>query len=245
MMRRTPAMSLRWFPLFFVLVLLCGCHSGSGYRIIGESRIDNLDGRKLYLKRYADETLVNIDSTTVHHGHFEFSGKLDSTLFAHLFVDNESLMPLVLEEGEIHLDFSPEEQRLSGTPLNDSLYSFIRQKGVMDGLLSDIPHRESALIMEGYDHDEIVRMLSAETLRIQQITERLVAKFIKANYRNVLGPGIFMIMTSAYDFPLMTPEIEAIVLGAPQSFLDDPYVSLYVRMARENTEKMKSQSTDD
>jgi hypothetical protein len=54
-----------------------------------------------------------------------------------------------------------------------------------------------------------------------------------------------MIMTSAYDFPLMTPEIEAIVLGAPQSFLDDPYVSLYVRMARENTEKMKSQSTDD
>ena len=224
-------MSLRWFPLFLLLFLLCSCHSGSGYRIIGESRIDNLDGRKLYLKRYADETLVNIDSATVHHGHFEFSGKLDSTLFAHLF--------------GIHLDFSPEEQRLSGTPLNDSLYSFIRQKGVMDGLLSDIPHRESALIMEGYDHDEIVRMLSAETLRIRQITERLVAKFIKANYRNVLGPGIFMIMTSAYDFPLMTPEIEAIVLGAPQSFLDDPYVSLYVRMARENTEKMKSQSTDD
>lgn len=238
-------MSLRWLPLFLVLLLLCSCRSGSSYKIVGESRIDNLDGRKLYLKRYADETLVNIDSTTVHHGHFEFSGKLDSTLFAHLFVENESLMPVVLEEGEIHLDFSPEEQRLSGTPLNDSLYSFIQQKAVMDNLMSELPHRESALIMAGYNHDEIVRQLNDEALRIHQITERMVAKFIKANYKNVLGPGIFMIMTSAYDFPLMTPEIEAIVLGAPEEFRSNPYVSLYVSMARENTEKMKSQSIDD
>jgi len=115
---------------------------------------------------------------------------------------------------------------------------------VVDELMHNIPHKESALIMAGYDHDEIVRLLNAEALQIQQISERLVARFIKSNYNNVLGPGIFMIMTSAYEFPIMTPEIEAIVLGAPEKFLQDDYVSAYVRMAKENTEKMNAQRHD-
>ena len=228
--------------LFLFLVpclMLCGCKPR--YKIVGENHIDNLEGRKLYLKCYADETLIKMDSATIHHGHFEFSGSLDSTLFAHLFVENESFMPVVLEEGEIHFDFTPDEQKLSGTPLNDSLYSFIKQKGVVDALMHNIPHKESVLIMAGYDHDDVVRMLNAEVMQIQQITETLVSKFITANYHNVLGPGIFMIMTSAYDFPIMTPEIEAIILAAPQSFLNDSYVNVYVRMARENMEKMNSQ----
>ncbi len=230
-----------WMMLVLTLVL-AGCRPH--YKVIGENGIDALEGRKLYLKRYANEELVNMDSTTVQHGHFEFSGTLDSTLFAHLFVENESLMPIVLEEGEVHLKFTNEEQSLGGTPLNDSLYSFVKQKGVVDELMHNIPHKESALIMAGYDHDEIVRLLNAEALQIQQISERLVSRFIKSNYNNVLGPGIFMIMTSAYEFPIMTPEIEAIVLGAPEQFLQDDYVSAYVRMAKENTEKMNAQRHD-
>ena len=42
----------------------------------------------------------------------------------------------------------------------------------------------------------------------------------------------------------MTPEIEAIVLGAPEKFLQDGYVSAYVRMAKENMEKMNAQRHD-
>ena len=152
---------MKSFSLWMMLVLtlvLAGCRPH--YKVIGENGIDALEGRKLYLKRYANEELVNMDSTTVQHGHFEFSGTLDSTLFAHLFVENESLMPIVLEEGEVHLNFTNEEQSLGGTPLNDSLYSFVKQKGVVDELMHNIPHKESALIMAGYDHDEIILISS-------------------------------------------------------------------------------------
>jgi len=34
------------------------------------------------------------------------------------------------------------------------------------------------------------------------------------------------------------------VLGAPEKFLQDDYVSAYVRMAKENTEKMNAQRHD-
>lgn len=229
----------RIIPLLLLSCILAACRQE--YRIVGENNIIGLEGRKLYLKKYSNEDLVVIDSATIRHGHFRFHGRLDSTLFVHLFLEGESFMPVVLEEGEVSMRFSDTVRFVGGTPLNDSLYSFIRRKAVFDDLMVGVMKKETALIMDGYDPDDVARMLSAEAMRVQQLSERFVAQFIKSNYRNVLGPGIFMIMSSVYDFPIMTPEIEAVIVGAPQEFLADPYVRAYVDMARANTEKMRAQ----
>ena len=83
-----------WF-LLLALVLLASC--ADSYNITGSSNISTLDGRKLYLKVFTDNDFKKIDSCEVVHGAFSFSGKLDSVCMVNLFMDDESLLPLVLE----------------------------------------------------------------------------------------------------------------------------------------------------
>ena len=105
-----------WF-LLLALVLLASC--ADSYNITGSSNISTLDGRKLYLKVFTDNDFKKIDSCEVVHGAFSFSGKLDSVCMANLFMDDESLLPLVLEEGNIAVTFNTTKQTVGGTPLND------------------------------------------------------------------------------------------------------------------------------
>ena len=84
-----------------------------------------LDGNKLYLRAVKDGEVKNIDSCDVVHGEFHFAGLLDTVRMANLYMDDESIMPLVLEEGEINIKIDNAMQSVSGTPLNDSLYVFI------------------------------------------------------------------------------------------------------------------------
>jgi len=94
------------------------------------------------------------------------------------------------------------------------------------------------MILDGMDHREIIRLLSDEALILNQQEDKLVTQFIKDNMHNCLAPGVFMIVTSNYPYPILNPQIEELIaLGSP-SFLNDAYVKEYIRMARENMEKM-------
>ena len=97
------------------------------------------------------------------------------------------------------------------------------------------------MVMDGMEHEEVVARLAAEAHRLNVEGDQLVTGFIKRNYNNVLGPGIFMIMTSAYSYPVLTPQIEELLVGAPAYFLNHPYVSEYLRVARENMTKLQQQ----
>ena len=65
-----------------------------------------------------------------------------------------------------------------------------------------------------------------------------MSKFIKDNMHNCLGPGVFMIVTSNFPYPILNPQIEELIaLGSP-SFLNNDYVKEYIRLARENMDKL-------
>ena len=80
--------------------------------------------------------------------------------------------------------------------------------------------------------------LGAKARALNDENDRLVSRFISSNYDNVLGPGIFMIMTSALQYPILYPKIEAIISQAPPYFLNHPYVREYIKAAESNMEKM-------
>ena len=48
-----------------------------------------------------------------------------------------------------------------------------------------------------------------------------------------------MMMTSALPYPVLTPAIEELVTLGSESFRNNAYVQDYLRMARENMEKME------
>ena len=217
-------------------VLLTSC--ATSYNVRGTSSISALDGSKLYLKAVKNNDLQNIDSCEVVHGEFQFVGLLDTVRMVSLFMDDESIMPLVLEEGDIVIRIDNAVQSVGGTPLNDSLFVFIDKHNQLTNRMSELGHRQSQMLLDGIDENQINRQLSAEADLIAAEEDRLVTKFICDNFDNVLGPGIFMMITSQYRYPILTPQIEDIMSKATDKFKSDPYVRDYYQTAQENEARM-------
>ncbi len=223
----------------YILAFAAACASCAGsYHVEGSSSISALDGSKLYLKTVKNSELKSIDSCEVVHGEFRFTGTLDSVRMASLYMDDESVMPLVLEQGDIEVKIEAGRQTVSGTPLNDSLYVFIEQHSRLANQMNELSHKQSQMLLEGIDEAVINEQLSAEAAKIASDEDRLVTKFIEDNFDNVLGPGVFMMITSQYRYPILTPQIEALMTKATPAFKNDPYVKDYYRTAQENEQRM-------
>lgn len=207
----------------------------SQYMVKGSSNVDELEGKMLTLKVYVDGEMRSIDSTRVVHGRFNFGGDMDSIMLANVFWGNISLMPIVLEEGEVKLNIDETQQSATGTPLNDTLSGFIQRKTQLDARMAELPHLESQMIMNGTDYDEVMYELGKQSQQLNAENDRLVTRFIRDNYNNVLGPGIFMILTSRLPYPILNPQIEELITDAPPYFLGHPYVKKYIEKARENS----------
>ena len=87
----------RIFYAFIALMALASC--ANSYDISGTSNVSTLDGRMLYLKILENNDFKNVDSCDVVHGQFHFQGSVDSMKMANIFMDDDPVLPLVLESG--------------------------------------------------------------------------------------------------------------------------------------------------
>ena len=214
------------------IVALTSC--AESYSIQGSSTVSSLDGNKLYLKTIKDQELKSIDSCDVIHGKFRFAGLLDTIRLASLYMDDESILPIVVEKGEIEIKIDAANQRVSGTPMNEKLYDFITLHNQLNNEMNELSHKQSQMLLDGIDEDEINQKLTVEAAVIAQKEDSLVTNFIVENFDNVLGPGVFMMITSMYRYPVLTPQIEDIMSKATSKFKNDPYVKDYYQVATEN-----------
>ena len=90
-----------------------------------------------------------------------------------------------------------------------------------------------SVMLDGIDENIINKQLSVEAARLAQQEDSLVTNFIVENFDNVLGPGVFMMMTSGYPYPVLTPQIEDIMSKATKKFKEDAYVKQYYQTANE------------
>lgn len=222
---------------FATMALMASC--ANSYNVQGSSSISSLDGSKLYLKAVKNNELKCIDSCDIVHGQFHFNGILDTVRMANLFMDDQSIMPVVLEEGEIVIKLDNAAQSVGGTPLNDKLYKFIDKHKQLDNRMSELSHKQSQMMLEGVDELTINEHLNAEAEKIAAEEDKLVTSFIVENFDNVLGPGVFMMITSGFNVPVLTPQIEDIMSKATEKFKNDPYVKEYYQVASENMAKMQ------
>ena len=164
---------------------------------------------------------------------------MDSVMMANVFLDDNSVMPVVLENGDVSVRIDESIQSATGTPLNDSLSRFIQKKSQIDARIAELPHLESQMIMNGIDHDQILLKLGQQARDLEMENDKLITRFIRSNYNNVLGPGVFMIMTSGFQYPILNPQIEEIISQAPPYFMNHPYVKEYIKAAESNMEKLR------
>lgn len=222
----------RLISYFLFIVLFSSC--ANTYDIQGTSNVSTLDGRMLYLKVLKDNEFKSLDSCDVVHGQFRFSGTFDSVCMANIFMDEESILPLVLEDGDITIKLNTTQQTVSGTPLNDELFKFFSKYSQLNNQKAELLHTHDRAIMDGKDMDEVNAKLMVEAQKLSVQEDKLITTFVTENFNNVLGPGVFFMVTAGQRYPELTPWIEDIMSKATDKFKNDAYVKDYYRKAQEN-----------
>lgn len=219
-------------PFLFLLPFLVSCTNK--YKIEGTSSVNSLDGKMLYLKTLCDGEWVKLDSAEVVHGLFAMKGKTDSVQMVTLYMDDQSIMPIVLESGKIIVTISNTDLKVGGTSLNTALYEFINKKNAMEESIGELEQKETRMVMDGGDLEKIHLQLIAEGDSLVKATNQYVKTFISDNYENVLGPSVFMMLCSSLPYPIMTPQIDEIIKDAPYSFKTSKMVKEFLTKAKEN-----------
>lgn len=218
--------------LYSVVIVALFASCAKSYKIEGASSVSSLDGSKLFLAAVKDGEAKHIDSCEVVHGEFQFNGILDTVKMAMLVMDGLQ-MPLVLEEGPIKINIDNTSQRVSGTPLNETLYVFIDKQKQLQNQVNELGHKHSQMLLDGIDENTIMDQLNIEADKISKEEDKLITDFITDNFDNALGPGVFMMVTSGFRYPVLTPQLEFILSKATDTFKNDPYVKEYCKVARE------------
>ena len=224
--------------LYAFITLLAMTSCANSYNIQGTSNVSTLDGRMLYLKILKNNDFKNIDSCDVVHGQFHFDGNLDSVRMANIFMDDEAVLPLVLESGDINVKLDDAQQIVSGTPLNDKLFKFFKKYQQLQNQQMELVHKHDQAIMNGSDMELVTRKLNEEAILLADQEDKLVTSFVTENFDNVLGPGVFFMVTMKNQYPMLSPWIEDIMSKATEHFKNDPYVKDYYQKAQENEQIM-------
>lgn len=222
----------RFLPLLLLLVFLTSC--SRKYKIEGSSSVTSLDGKMLYLKTLQDGEWVAVDSAEVIHGLFSMKGPVDSVVMVTLYMGNEGIMPLVLEDGKIEVSIANTQLSAKGTLLNNQLYEFINKRNELEIRIEELDRKEARMVLDGANLEDVRSELEEEGKTLIKEMNDYVKQFIIDNNDNVLGPSVFMMMCSTLPYPIMTPEIEDIMRTAPQSFKENRMVKEFLTKAKEN-----------
>lgn len=223
--------------LYYIVITVC-LMACSQYSVVGSSDLSDIDGRTLYLKTIGLDSLTAVDSCSVVHGKFKFSGSLDSIRVVTLCIDNLPILPVVLEDGEVRVTLNDQKQESKGTPLNDSLTAFNKRYEALMSQFEDLEHTQNQGYMNGENMDSINFILATKHRQLLVKEDELVTSFISANFDNCLGPYVFQLATSNYRYPVLVPWIEALMAKASQKFKDAPYVKEYMGVAKQNQDIM-------
>lgn len=174
------------------------------------------------------EDLQPIDSAEIVHGNFKMSGDVDSTMMVVLYMDRRPLGIMVLESGNISVDVGNVDVKISGTELNDKLYSFTKKKMEYENVLSTLDSKLAKRVMEGADYDEVKDSLSMESERLVKEYDEHILNFIKSNYDNVLSAGVFLLMCYSTPPEALPESFYSLYKTAPESFRNNETIRKYV-----------------
>ena len=116
------------YTLLFLLLAVCLSSCSRRYKVEGLSSVTALEGKTLYLKVLENGEWTAVDSAEMVHGLFRMEGPADSARMVTLYLDEECIMPLVLENGTVKVTLTNSQFIAQGTPLNDALYEFIEKR---------------------------------------------------------------------------------------------------------------------
>lgn len=226
------------FNLIIIVVAFCAMlmtACSNNYSISGTSIQSFYDGDMVYLRTMDANASNAVDSCKIVHGAFSMSGPVDSVMCVRMyFGKNGDNIPVILEQGDIKVIDLNNAMKVEGTPLNDKFYAFMSKRDSLIYLLRELPRKESEMILDGCDYDDILCQLGEEEASLRMSIDKLETRFVMDNFDNVLGLTYFMVLcdnaASQYGFPTTTPQIDEIYSHAPDAFKANKDVKHYMSL---------------
>lgn len=228
------------YRLLYTIKLLCAiffASSCSNEYIVKGSTCDIFDGANIYIKTLIDGRWEAIDSCEILHGKFMMEGEADSTFISAIFIGNEAVIPIVIEEGNINVDIEMHNVTINGTQLNDKLSHFFNKKYYYEQQIMDLERKEASMILEGHTNKEDYIAIQDQIAEIGNSINFFIEEFIKEHYENVLGPCVFQLWCNGMPYPTINEQIGRILKEAPEVFLSDTYVKEFMAAAEKNSNK--------
>ena len=215
---------VRFLTLLMSAAVLVSC--GDCYHIEGRSSSSHFDGKMAYL-RMLDEAGTVVDSSEIVHGTFKMSGDVDSVMMLMLYMDEACVAPLVLEDGELTVDISYADATVSGTNLNDSLYSFLRRKKDYDYEFNRMDSEIARRVLDGDNYDLVKDEVGRACDKLCSDYYGYIEDFITSNYDNVLSSGVFLLICRSTPEEVLPESFFSILDDAPAAFREQPALAGY------------------
>ncbi|ASV32046.1 TlpA disulfide reductase family protein [Maribacter cobaltidurans] len=172
--------------LLFGLILTQSCNqSPEGFTINGSLRGDLEDGTQVFLKTIGEGNQpIEVDTTTIKEGKFEFTGTSEKPELYYIFVDNtKGYTAVILENGEIEFEASIDSlgfAEIGGTPQNDYFSNYMEESRKISLQAKSIQEDLQRATTSGGTPESIAALRD----EMQELTEEyqgFETKFVKEN----------------------------------------------------------------
>ena len=219
---------------FFVLAaaaLLAACGGApKGYTVSGTVE-GAQDGDTVYLRVREGRQMVNIDSAVIAKGQFTFKGQQDTARSIQLLYPGKEgkglSLSFYLENGQINVALNKENDKVTGSPLNDRYQPYRDQFQVLENERKQLVQQFNDTTLT----DDQKSALRDKFINVSDRVDSLMKVVMNENITNLIG--VEMLKNLYYSLDLT--ELEALVPQIPAEYQSDERV---VRI-QEMVEKMR------
>lgn len=208
--------------LFLLTFFLSACANPKAYHLKGSAEEAKWNGQKVLLYSISEKTgLVALDSTVIEKNTFSLKGKVDTTGWYVLMVQNAGAQPIYKDfyvGGQLECVVKENKIRISGSDVNDAYQAFEDQYVVMTAELIKLDE-----IVKANPMDENAKTaFNASYATFLKAFRDLSKKTILDNMKNPLGIHLFQATLSSLE----PADVEVILAKASPEFLSDGTVKM-------------------
>lgn len=196
--------------------------------------IKGIDTGKIFLQKFNSEKWVNIDSTLLQKGKFNFKGTIQLPEMWQIVIDEKNVVvPVFIENSQIDINIFPDsldKSIVKGSASQDKYQQYVKSREVIDQKMEQA-YNEWKKAKEAGDKITMNRADSISTVLDGEI-KVLLQNFVKINPATVISP--YLVMRSSWQFEL--PELQEIAVKLDTSIS----TSVYTQRLKNRIEILKN-----
>ena len=218
--------------LLAAAAVMAACSDNKGYTVTGTVE-GAADGDTVYLKKAEGRQLVSLDSTVITNGTFTFKGIQDTVANRYITYAAQDKEPLLidffLENGQININLTRNNDSATGTPNND-IYQAIRTQ--LNDLNGQIMAIYDAIATDSTLTEEQSNAKGKEIEALQDKSVSVLKDAISQNITNAVG--VHLLKQNFYYMDV--EELDPLMPQIPATYDNDEAII----KIKANVEKMKA-----